>query len=51
MLLASLVSLLCEDGVTLQIFLAGIVTLVVGALAMFFTREHKKEMNKREIGS
>ncbi|MBJ6367837.1 TrkH family potassium uptake protein [Snuella sedimenti] len=48
MLLASLVSLLCEDGVTIQIFLAGIVTLVVGALVMFFTREHKKEMNKRE---
>ncbi|GAA3578754.1 TrkH family potassium uptake protein [Snuella lapsa] len=48
MLLASLVSMLCEDGVTFQIFLAGVVTLVVGALAMFFTREHKKEMNKRE---
>ena len=48
MLLSALVSLIYEDGVTLQIFLAGIITLVVGVVAMFFTRNHKKEMNKRE---
>jgi len=47
-LLASLISLIYKDGVTLQLFLAGIVTLIVGSLVMLFTRRHKKEMNKRE---
>lgn len=48
MLLSTLVSLIYQDGVTLQLFLAGITTLVVGVAAMIFTRHHKKEMNKRE---
>jgi len=54
MLLSSLISLIYRDSVvyegniTLQIFLAGITTLLVGVLAMVFTRDHKKEMNKRE---
>ena len=48
MLLSSLMSLAYKDGVTLQLFLAGIVTLIVGVLIMIFTRRHKKEMNKRE---
>ncbi len=48
MLLSSLMSLVYKDGVTFQLFLAGIVTLIVGVLAMVFTRRHKKEMNKRE---
>ena len=48
MLLSALVSLIYEDGVTFQIFLAGILTLVVGVIGMLFTRNHKKEMNKRE---
>ena len=47
-LIASLISLIYKDGVTLQLFSAGIVTLVIGALVMLFTRRHQKEMNKRE---
>jgi len=48
MLLSALVSLIYKDGVTLQIFFAGIITLLVGVVAMVFTRRHKKEINKRE---
>ena len=48
MLLSALVSLIYKDGVTFQLFLAGITTLLVGILVMVFTRNHKKEMNKRE---
>jgi len=48
MLLASLVSYLYSDGVTFQIFIAGILTLVAGVIAMLLTRNHKKIMNKRE---
>ncbi|NNC51040.1 MAG: TrkH family potassium uptake protein [Flaviramulus sp.] len=48
MLLAALISLIYKDGVTLEIFLAGITTLVAGLLAMVFTKNHSKEMNKRE---
>ncbi|MDB4273930.1 TrkH family potassium uptake protein [Algibacter sp.] len=48
MLLSALVSLIYKDGVTFQIFLAGIITLLVGVVAMVFTRRHKKEINKRE---
>lgn len=48
MLLSSLVSLIYRDGVTVQLFLASLVTLVVGGVGMVFTRNHAKEMNKRE---
>lgn len=48
MLLASLVSYLYDDGVTLQIFFAGLFTIIVGIVTMLFTARHKKEMNKRE---
>ena len=47
-LLSSLVSLVYKDGVSFELFLTGITILVVGAVSMFFTRKHKKEMNKRE---
>ena len=47
-LLSSLVSLIYKDGVTLDLFFAGIITLLVGGLMMFRTKDHKKEMNKRE---
>lgn len=47
-LLSSIVSLLYKDGVSFELFLAGISTFIVGAVSMFFTRKHKKEMNKRE---
>ncbi|AUS06007.1 potassium transporter [Tamlana carrageenivorans] len=48
MLVSSLVSLLYKDGVTSQIFIAGLLTMVLGAIVMFFTRNHEKVMNKRE---
>ncbi|TGV03166.1 TrkH family potassium uptake protein [Flavivirga rizhaonensis] len=48
MLVSALVSFFYKDGVTFQLFLSGIFTLIAGLLAMVFTRHHKKEMNKRE---
>ncbi|GAA4239300.1 TrkH family potassium uptake protein [Postechiella marina] len=47
-LLSSLVSYFYKDGVATQLFIAGFVTLIIGVVSMFFTRRHKKEMNKRE---
>ena len=48
MLLAALVSGIYNDGATLDITLAAIVTMMVGVMAMFYTRGHKKEVNRRE---
>lgn len=48
MLLSALVSFIYNDGVTFQICLGGIVTMVVGAIIMLLTKNHKKEINKRE---
>ena len=48
MLLSALISLIYKDGVTLQIFFAGLFTIIVGIVTMLLTTKHKKEMNKRE---
>ncbi|MBC3757252.1 TrkH family potassium uptake protein [Hyunsoonleella sp. SJ7] len=48
MLLSALISLIYKDGVTLQLLLASGVALLLGGIAMLFTRKHIKEMNKRE---
>ncbi len=48
MLMAALVSGIYEDGVTLDITLAAIVTMLVGVVSMFFTRTHKKEVKRKE---
>lgn len=48
MLLATLFSLIYEDGVTLSLLVAGLITLVCGVSLMFQTRHHQKQMNKRE---
>ena len=48
MLLATLLSFFYNDGATLHLFLAGISVLVFGAIAMVCTKNHTKEMNKRE---
>lgn len=48
MLVSAIVSWAYNDGVTLEILLAGISTLLIGVALMFFTREHKKELNKRD---
>ncbi len=48
MLIASLFSLIYEDGVGTMMVLAGVVTLVIGGTLMLFTRNHKKEIDKRD---
>jgi len=48
MLLASIISLIYKDGVTLNLFLSGLIISLVGALLMFITKNHRKELNKRE---
>ncbi len=48
MLLAVLVSGIYKDGVTLDIALASVTTLSIGALLMFYTRKHKKEVQRKE---
>ena len=48
MLLAALVSAIYDDGVTLSVSLAAVVTMFVGISAMFFTRGHKKEVKRKE---
>jgi len=48
MLVAAIVSRAYKDGATLEITLAGLATLFAGILLMFTTRDHKKEIKKRE---
>lgn len=48
MLLATLFSLIYNDGVTISLLVAGLITLVCGVSLMFQTRHHQKQMNKRE---
>ena len=48
MLLAALLSFCYKDGISFNLFLAGISVLFLGGLSMFCTKNHSKEMNKRE---
>lgn len=48
MLIAAIVSWAYNDGITLNILLAGITTLIIGVSIMFITREHQKELHKRD---
>lgn len=48
MLAASAMSLYFEDGVTTGIFSAGILTLSVGSVIFLLTKNHKKEIKKRD---
>ena len=48
MLIAALISGIYKDGVTLDIFLAGITTIFTGTLLMFITRGHEREVKKKE---
>ena len=48
MLLSSLISLIYKDGVTSSLFISGGLTISIGLLAMYNTKDHNKEMNKRE---
>lgn len=48
MLLAAFISGIYDDGATLDITLAAIVTMLFGIMAMFGTRGHKKEVKRKE---
>ena len=48
MLLASLVSIITKDGATVELSLAAILTLMVGIILMLITRNHTKQLSKRE---
>ena len=48
MLLSTLISLIYKDGVTLDLLGSGIIVLLLGGIAMLLTKDHKKELNKRE---
>lgn len=48
MLLAALVSIIYQDGVTMELILASILTLFLGGLSMYHTRDHKKEVKRKE---
>ncbi len=48
MLISTLVSWYYKDGVTIQMLEASIVTLVIGAIMMFVTRNKRKELQKRD---
>ncbi len=48
MLLASLISFLYKDGTVLPVFFSGFITILLGFVLMYSTRNPSKEMNKRE---
>ncbi|MEH6535247.1 MAG: potassium transporter TrkG [Psychroserpens sp.] len=48
MLLSTLISLAYDDGVTFEIFSAGLIVLMLGGVSMILTKNHRKELNKRE---
>ncbi len=48
MVFAAIVSALYQDGVTLDISLAAVVTMLMGVLIMFYTRDHEKEVKRKE---
>lgn len=48
MLVSALVSLLYHDGVTGPILYAGLSVSVLGGLLMLVTKQHRKELNKRD---
>lgn len=48
MLLSTLVSLYYQDGVISEMFLAAMIILIIGGGVMLATRNHRKEIQKRE---
>lgn len=48
MLLATLISLIYDDGITFKLFLSGLAVVLIGIVLMVSTKKHSKEMNKRE---
>ena len=48
MLISTLVSILTKDGQTISLFMAAMLTLLVGIIMMLISRNHTKQLNKRE---
>jgi len=48
MLLAAIMSFAYKDGATLNISLSGVMVMIIGIIVMLITKNHEKEMNKRE---
>lgn len=48
MLLSALISFIYKDGVTPSLLLSGGLIILLGLFVMFLTKNHAKEMNKRE---
>lgn len=48
MLLSTLISLIYRDGVTLELLGAGLIVLMLGGVSMLLTKNHRKELNKRD---
>lgn len=49
MLLAALISGVYDDGVTLEISSASLVTLLAGVVLMYFTRNHTRELKNEMV--
>ena len=47
-LLSSIVSLIFNDGVTTEIFSAGVTVLIFGLILVFSTKNHEKQIQRRE---
>ena len=48
MALAALISGIYKDGATIEISMAALVSMLLGIMAMFYTRSHKKEVQRKE---
>lgn len=48
MLLAALMSFIYNDGVTTELVLSGAFVVIIGSILMVITKNHRKELNKRE---
>ena len=48
MVFAGIVSAVYKDGATMDISMAAVVTLLMGVLVMFYTRDHEKEVKRKE---
>ena len=49
MMIASIVSLIFDDGVYLKIFYSSISVLIFGLILMFTTKKYSKQIQKREV--
>ena len=48
MLIASLVSFICKDGVSVDMALSGLMVLLLGVVTMVATKNHTKELSKKD---